>query len=89
MQEQPTRPPVQPPPQPEVRDGSLASLLNNDTQETPPLPPPPMDQSQLIHAMDFSLDFMDTIPLDNVLNDPSQYDWVSLAKLVTIIRSVC
>lgn len=44
-----------------------------------------MDQSQLIHAMDFSLDFMDTIPLDNVLNDPSQYDWVSSPEPVTIL----
>lgn len=88
MQEQPTRPPVQLPPQPEVRDGSLASLLNNDTQETPP-PPPSMDQSQLIHAMDFSLDFMDTIPLDNVLNDPAQYDWVSIAGPRTFLCNVC
>ncbi|KAK7946789.1 uncharacterized protein PG986_011110 [Apiospora aurea] len=86
MQEQPTRPPVQAPPQPEVRDGSLASLLNNDTQETRPPPPPPMDQSQLIHAMDFSLDFMDTIPLDNVLNDPSQYDWNMIDHYLLVDR---
>ncbi|KAK6839847.1 hypothetical protein PG987_005713 [Apiospora arundinis] len=85
MQEQPTRPPVPAPPQPEVRDGSLASLLNNDTQETPP-PPPPMDQSQLIHAMDFSLDFMDTIPLDNVLNDPAQYDWNMIDHYLLVDR---
>ncbi|ORY59562.1 fungal-specific transcription factor domain-containing protein [Pseudomassariella vexata] len=63
------------PPQPEVRDGSLASLLNNDTQPPPMMSTPIVDQSQLISAMDFSLDGLDSIPLDSVMSDPSQYDW--------------
>lgn len=73
--------PLPPKPKPEVRDGSLASLLNNDAQ------PPPLsilnngmyDQASLIPAMDFSLDFDDTsLPLDHVLSDPSVVDWVCL-----------
>lgn len=66
-----------PPPQPDIRDGSLASLLNNDN------PPPPtanmasMDQIQLASVMDLSLDFTDPVPLDKVLNDIGQYSWVS------------
>lgn len=35
-----------------------------------------LDQSQLIHALDFALDFMETVPLDAVLDDPSRYNWV-------------
>jgi hypothetical protein len=72
-----------PPPQPDIRDGSLASLLNNDTQLPPITNMPSMDQSQqLINAMDFSLDFMDSVPLDGVINDPSQYDWVRRSTLL-------
>ena len=95
-------PPLPPPrPQPEVRDGSLASLLNNDAPGPSPAPlnpaaptgaagpgsnpAPPnaaavrriFDQTtNLMHAMDFSLDFSDTLPLDNVLSDPQLIDWV-------------
>lgn len=72
------KPPPLPPPQTDVRDGSLAILLNNDVQ----LPPPSTisyDQSQLISAMDFSLDFMDVAPIDNVLKEPNMVDWVWLA----------
>lgn len=74
-----TAAPVPPPPRPDVRGGSLASLLNNDTQPLPTMPsvqPQPLDQSHLIHAMDFALDFMEVVPLDAVLDDPSRYDWV-------------
>ncbi|KAI1200757.1 fungal-specific transcription factor domain-containing protein [Nemania serpens] len=66
--------PPPPPPQTDVRDGSLAILLNNDVQ----LPPPSSisyDQSQLIPAMDFSLDFMDVAPIDNVLKGSNIADW--------------
>lgn len=69
--------PPPPPPQTDVRDGSLAILLNNDVQ----LPPPSSisyDQSQLIPAMDFSLDFMDVAPIDNVLKGSNIADWVCL-----------
>ncbi|KAK9782695.1 putative Fungal-specific transcription factor domain-containing protein [Seiridium cardinale] len=72
---------VPPLPQPDIRDGSLASLLNNDTQ----LPPmatmatmAPMDQSQLVNAMDFSLDFIDPAPLDSVLDGIGNYDWTMI-----------
>lgn len=68
------RPP--PPPQSDIRDGSLAILLNNDVQ--PPPPTMAYDQSQLITAMDFSLDFTDLAPLDNVLKEPNMIDWVCL-----------
>ncbi|KAI1336761.1 hypothetical protein F5Y15DRAFT_393065 [Xylariaceae sp. FL0016] len=66
-----------PPPQPEVRGGSLHHLLNNDTQPSPPppIPTPTYDQSQLVPAIDFSLDFMDSTPIDNVLNDANLVDW--------------
>lgn len=73
----PLKTPIPPPPQPEIRDGSLASLLNNDTHLPPMVTMAPMEQSQLVNSMDFSLDFLDSVPLDNVLNDIGQYDWVS------------
>ncbi|KAI3326757.1 hypothetical protein HD806DRAFT_520493 [Xylariaceae sp. AK1471] len=80
MQDLPrTKPP--PPPQTDIRDGSLASLLNNDVQ-----PPPPLtisyDQSQLIPAMDFSLDFMDTAPIDSVLKDSNMVDWTVIDHIL-------
>ncbi|KAI0601534.1 fungal-specific transcription factor domain-containing protein [Biscogniauxia sp. FL1348] len=68
-------PPPPPPPQPEVRDGSLASLLNNDVQPSPPVSAASYDQAQLIPAMDFSLDILDSVPLDSVLNDSNIVDW--------------
>ncbi|KAI0017671.1 hypothetical protein F4780DRAFT_574627 [Xylariomycetidae sp. FL0641] len=75
MQDPPNKLPPIPQPQPDVRDGSLASLLNNDAH-TPVAPTPPgYDQSQLIPAMDISLDFMDSAPLDTVLNDSNFVDW--------------
>ncbi|KAI5927388.1 fungal-specific transcription factor domain-containing protein [Camillea tinctor] len=64
-----------PPPQPEVRDGSLASLLNNDVQPPPQVSSLSYDQAQLIPAMDFSLDILDSAPIDSVLNDPNIVDW--------------
>ncbi|KAH9892327.1 fungal-specific transcription factor domain-containing protein [Xylariomycetidae sp. FL2044] len=80
MQE-PFTQPARPPPQPEVRDGSLASLLNNDVQPTPPMANA-YDQPQLIPAMDLSLDFMDTIPLENVLNDSNLVDWNAIDQIL-------
>ncbi|RWA03320.1 hypothetical protein EKO27_g11785 [Xylaria grammica] len=78
MQDVPhSKPPPPPPPQSDVRDGSLAILLNNDVQLQPP-PPMTYDQSQLIPAMDFSLDFMDAAPLDSVLKDSNMTDWARL-----------
>ncbi|KAI8629964.1 hypothetical protein F5Y19DRAFT_65807 [Xylariaceae sp. FL1651] len=74
MQDLAHKKPPPPPPQPEVRDGSLASLLNNDVQPSPPLPIS-YDQSQLIPAMDFSLDFMEPAPIDSVLKDSTMVDW--------------
>lgn len=72
------RPP--PPPQSDIRDGSLAILLNNDVQ--PPPPTMAYDQSQLITAMDFSLDFTDLAPLDNVLKEPNMIDWTILDHIL-------
>ncbi|KAI0134286.1 fungal-specific transcription factor domain-containing protein [Xylariales sp. AK1849] len=75
MQEPATRIPAPSTPQPDVRGGSLASLLNNDTQLPPMTKISSMDQSHLVHAMDLSLDFVDPAPLDSVLSDIGQYDW--------------
>lgn len=77
MQDMPQSKPPPPPPQSDIRDGSLAILLNNDVQLPPPLPTS-YDQSQLIPAMGFSLDFMDTTPIDNILKDANMADWVCL-----------
>ena len=41
------------------------------------------DQTSLMHAMDFSLDFSDTLHLDNVLSDPQLVDWVSPISYLT------
>ncbi|ETS81024.1 hypothetical protein PFICI_06026 [Pestalotiopsis fici W106-1] len=78
MQEPPRTP--LPPPQPEVRGGSLhvSSLLNNDNQLPPLSALAPTDQSQLANVMDLSLDFLDAVPLDNVLSDIGQYDWTMI-----------
>ncbi|KAH8198286.1 hypothetical protein TruAng_007536 [Truncatella angustata] len=76
--QEPPKLPAPPPPQPDVRDGSLASLLNNDNLLPPMATMAPMDQSQLVSVMDFSLDFMDPAPLDNVLNDIGHYDWTMI-----------
>ncbi|KAH8157947.1 hypothetical protein CIB48_g10306 [Xylaria polymorpha] len=65
------------PPQADVRGGSLARLLNNDAQTPPPLNSS-YDQSQLIAAMDFSFDFVDTAPIDSVLKEPNIVDWACL-----------
>ncbi|RYP32438.1 hypothetical protein DL767_005202 [Monosporascus sp. MG133] len=73
---QPAPPPLRP--QPEVRDGSLASLLNNDSPSQPAVPRRLFDQTSLMQAMDFSLDFSDTLPLDNVLGRSQLVDWVRL-----------
>jgi hypothetical protein len=87
MQEPLGKAPAPPPlrPQPEVRDGSLAILLNNDVQPPPPPPPTSMnsfDQSSLMNAMDFSLDFSDTLPLDNVLNSSEAVNWSVIDKIL-------
>ncbi|RYO76635.1 hypothetical protein DL766_003741 [Monosporascus sp. MC13-8B] len=75
---QPAPPPLRP--QPEVRDGSLASLLNNDSPSQPAVPRRLFDQTSLMHAMNFSLDFSDTLPLDNVLGGPQMVDWIILDR---------
>ncbi|KAI0472698.1 fungal-specific transcription factor domain-containing protein [Xylariaceae sp. FL0804] len=77
MQEAPLHNPPPPPAKLERREGSLAHLLNNDSQPAPPPVPATAgyDQSQLIPAMDFSLDFMDAAPIDEVLNGSSLVDW--------------
>ncbi|KAI1085332.1 fungal-specific transcription factor domain-containing protein [Whalleya microplaca] len=82
MQEPAIKRPPPPPPQPEVRDGSLASLLNNDVQPTQPPASTSFDQSHLIPAMDLSLDFMDSLPLENVLNNPSLVDWSAIDQFL-------
>lgn len=71
-------PPPPPPPRPEVRDGSLASLLNNDVQPAP-APSPPFDH--IIPSFDFSLDFANNAPLDIVLNGNNTIDWVGSIPL--------
>ncbi|KAI0108452.1 fungal-specific transcription factor domain-containing protein [Daldinia grandis] len=71
-------PPPPPPPRPEVRDGSLASLLNNDAQPAP-APSPPFDH--IIPSFDFSLDFANNAPLDTVLNGNNTIDWVGSTPL--------
>ncbi|KAI1129126.1 hypothetical protein F5Y10DRAFT_160306 [Nemania abortiva] len=82
MQELPhIKPLPPPPPQTDVRDGSLAILLNNDVQPPPP-PTISYDQSQLIPAMDFSLDFTDIAPIDNVLKESNMVDWTLLDHIL-------
>ncbi|OTB09218.1 hypothetical protein M426DRAFT_50939 [Hypoxylon sp. CI-4A] len=77
MQEPCTRSPPPPPPKPEVRDGSLASLLNNDSQPDPI--PSPASFDSMIPPIDFSsLDFDNNMPIDHVLNNNSAMDWVSI-----------
>ncbi|KAI1488879.1 fungal-specific transcription factor domain-containing protein [Biscogniauxia mediterranea] len=88
MQEPVAKLPPPPPSQPEVRDGSLASLLNNDVQPSPQVSSVSYDQAQLIPAMDFSLDIMDSAPLDSVLNDSNVVDWVSLTLHIIIGNEV-
>ncbi|KAI1371989.1 fungal-specific transcription factor domain-containing protein [Hypoxylon crocopeplum] len=68
-----------PPPKPDIRDGSLASLLNNDVQPAPssstlfePVTPP----------MDFSMDFINNLPLDNVLNGHNMVDWSAIDQFL-------
>ncbi|KAK6951088.1 hypothetical protein Daesc_007618 [Daldinia eschscholtzii] len=68
-----------PPPKPEVRDGSLASLLNNDVQPAP-APSPPFDH--IIPTFDFSLDFANNAPLDNVLNSSNTIDWNAIDQFL-------
>ncbi|KAJ2987141.1 hypothetical protein NUW58_g4666 [Xylaria curta] len=72
-----------PPPAPhaEIRDVSLASLLNDDV----PLPPPltvKYEQSQLISQMDFSLDFTDITPIDDVLKECNMVDWTLIDRIL-------
>ncbi|CAJ2502558.1 Uu.00g099520.m01.CDS01 [Anthostomella pinea] len=62
-------------PQPDVRGGSLASLLNNDVQPPPSILQVPYDYSHILPTMDFTLDFVDCAPLDNVLSDANLVDW--------------
>lgn len=71
-------PPPPPPPKPEVRDGSLASLLNNDVQPAP--------SSTLFDSMILPIDFsMDFVPLDTVLNNHSSVDWVRIVGYLSLI----
>ncbi|KAI4865857.1 fungal-specific transcription factor domain-containing protein [Hypoxylon rubiginosum] len=69
-----------PPPKPEVRDGSLASLLNNDVQ--PILTPPPSYIDPMVPNVDFSLDFINNLPLDNVLNGHNMVDWNAIDQFL-------
>lgn len=67
------RSPPPPPPKPELRDGSLAILLNNDMQQVP-MTPSSLDPM----AIDFSsLDFINNLPLDAMLSGQNTVDWVS------------
>ncbi|KAI0157002.1 hypothetical protein GGR57DRAFT_77434 [Xylariaceae sp. FL1272] len=74
-------PQIKPEPRPDVRDGSLASLLNNDVQPTPSMPTA-FDPSQLLSAMDFSLDFMDPTPMDSILKDSTMVDWSLIDQIL-------
>ncbi|KAL7623372.1 hypothetical protein AAE478_007053 [Parahypoxylon ruwenzoriense] len=68
-----------PPPKPEVRDGSLASLLNNDVQ---PIPTPPSSSFDMIPPIDFSLDFINNLPLDSMLNNNNVVDWSAIDQFL-------
>ncbi|KAI1332773.1 hypothetical protein F5Y16DRAFT_125299 [Xylariaceae sp. FL0255] len=74
IQDHPHARPSPLPPPPEVRGGSLASLLNNDIQPAPVLPNL-YDQSSLIPAMDFSLDLGSVNHMDSILKDANMVDW--------------
>ncbi|KAI1762204.1 fungal-specific transcription factor domain-containing protein [Hypoxylon sp. FL1150] len=69
-----------PPPKPEVRDGSLASLLNNDVQ--PIATPPPSFVDPMGSNADFSLDFINNLPLDNVLDGQPMVDWNAIDQFL-------
>ncbi|KAI2624933.1 fungal-specific transcription factor domain-containing protein [Hypoxylon sp. NC1633] len=68
-----------PPPKLEVRDGSLASLLNNDVQ---PAPTPSTSYESIMPQMDFSLDFVNNLALDNVLNGQDTIDWSAIDQFL-------
>ncbi|KAI0387148.1 fungal-specific transcription factor domain-containing protein [Hypomontagnella monticulosa] len=72
-------PPPPPPPKPEVRDGSLASLLNNDVQTGPVASPAPFEP---IVPIDFSIDFANQIPLDTMLNGSHTVDWNAIDQFL-------
>ncbi|KAI2640105.1 hypothetical protein GGS21DRAFT_399380 [Xylaria nigripes] len=74
-----TIPPPPPPPQTDIRDHSLAILLNNDVH-LPPRLTIPKDQSQLIPVVDFSSSTSDTASIDCVLRDFTNIDWVYLTS---------
>jgi hypothetical protein len=80
MQDFPQAKPPPPPPQTDVRDGSLAILLNNDVQLSPPHSVG-YNHSHLFPVMDFSLEFMDVAPIDNVLKESNIVDWVCYTHL--------
>ncbi|KAI1396318.1 fungal-specific transcription factor domain-containing protein [Hypoxylon fuscum] len=73
-----SRSPPHPPPKPEIRDGSLASLLNNDVQTAPT---PPAFES-MIPPIDFSSEFINGLPLDNVLNINHMVDWTAIDQFL-------
>ncbi|KAI1462754.1 fungal-specific transcription factor domain-containing protein [Annulohypoxylon moriforme] len=69
------RSPPPPPPKPELRDGSLAILLNNDMQQLPMTPSSSLDPM----SIDFSsLDFINNLPLDAMLSGQNSVDWSAI-----------
>ncbi|OTA70457.1 hypothetical protein K449DRAFT_393455 [Hypoxylon sp. EC38] len=69
-----------PAPKPEVRDGSLASLLNNDVPQAPPTPSPSYEP--LIPPLDFNLEFINSLPLDSMLNGQNTVDWSAIDQFL-------
>ncbi|KAI1389484.1 fungal-specific transcription factor domain-containing protein [Hypoxylon trugodes] len=75
MQEPATNRSPPPPPKPDVRDGSLASLLNNDSQPNPVPSPAPFEPVITLPPFDFSSEFLNNLPLDTMLNGQNTVDW--------------
>ncbi|KAI1105088.1 fungal-specific transcription factor domain-containing protein [Jackrogersella minutella] len=70
-----------PPPKPDVRDGSLASLLNSDITPAPVTPASSFDPT--IPPFDFSsLDFINNLPLDAMLNSHNTFDWSAIDQFL-------
>ncbi|KAI0164458.1 fungal-specific transcription factor domain-containing protein [Hypoxylon sp. FL1284] len=66
------------PARPEVRDGSLASLLN----DVHPIPPPPAYTAPVVPTTELSLDLDDYLALDNVLNEPNMINWTYIDQIL-------
>lgn len=73
------RPPPTPPAhKPEVRGGSLASIMNSEPQNPPMLELFENAGTRVRHSMDFPLDFSDYVPIERMIEDRATVDWVSL-----------